>query len=265
MNLSRIFIERPVMTALVCFAILLFGFVAFRALPVAALPSVDYPTIQVQAALPGANPETMASSVATPLEREFSTIAGIESMTSTNSQGTPRSRFNSRSIAISMPRRRMFSRPSQRPAAACRQMPRPPSYQKVESGRAAHHLPCARVDDAADVHGQRICGYTTRAAHLHDQRRVSGRRSLERRNMPCASRWIPMRSPPETSESMKCSGPSRPATRIFPPARLEGDKQAFTIQSTGQLTNAAAYRPLIVAWRNGTPVRLEQLATSRTL
>ena len=87
MNLSRIFIERPIMTALVCFAILLFGFVAFRALPVAALPSVDYPTIQVQASLPGANPETMASSVATPLEREFSTIAGIESMSSTNSQG----------------------------------------------------------------------------------------------------------------------------------------------------------------------------------
>ncbi len=77
MNLSRIFIERPVMTALVVFAILLFGVIAFRALPVAALPSVDYPTISVSAAVPGASPETMASSVATPLEREFSTIAGI--------------------------------------------------------------------------------------------------------------------------------------------------------------------------------------------
>ena len=77
MNLSRIFIERPVMTALVSFAILLFGAIAFRALPVAALPSVDYPTIQVTAFVPGASPETMASTVATPLEREFSTIAGI--------------------------------------------------------------------------------------------------------------------------------------------------------------------------------------------
>jgi len=74
MNISRIFIERPIMTALVTFAILLFGIVGYRALPVAALPSVDYPTIQVVASLPGANPETMASSVATPLEREFSTI-----------------------------------------------------------------------------------------------------------------------------------------------------------------------------------------------
>ena len=77
MHVSRIFIERPIMTTLVTFAILLFGVVGFRALPVAALPSVDYPTIQVSAAQPGANPETMASSIATPLEREFSTIAGV--------------------------------------------------------------------------------------------------------------------------------------------------------------------------------------------
>src|SRR3974390_980734 len=88
LNLSRIFLERPVMTALICFAILLFGTIAFRALPVAALPSVDYPTIQVNAFLPGASPETMASTVATPLEREFSTIAGIQSMSSSNSLGS---------------------------------------------------------------------------------------------------------------------------------------------------------------------------------
>src|SRR6266566_6369254 len=87
MHISRLFIERPIMTALVTFAILLFGVVAYRALPVAALPSVDYPTVQVMAALPGASPETMASSVATPLEREFSTIAGIQSMSSINTQG----------------------------------------------------------------------------------------------------------------------------------------------------------------------------------
>src|SRR5947199_10441866 len=88
MHFSRIFIERPIMTTLVTFAILLFGIVGYRALPVAALPSVDYPTIQVQASLPGASPDTMASAVATPLEREFSTIAGIDTMSSTNSQGS---------------------------------------------------------------------------------------------------------------------------------------------------------------------------------
>src|SRR5260370_22354893 len=88
MNLSRIFIERPVMTALVVLATGLFGTIAFRELPVAALPSVDYPTIAVTAFVPGANPETMASSVATPLEREFSTIAGISSMNSVNALGS---------------------------------------------------------------------------------------------------------------------------------------------------------------------------------
>ena len=90
MNLSRIFIERPIMTTLLVFAILLFGLVAYRALPVAALPSVDYPTIQVSAGLPGASPETMAASVATPLEREFSTLAGVQQMSSSSSQSSSR-------------------------------------------------------------------------------------------------------------------------------------------------------------------------------
>ena len=121
MNLSRIFIERPIMTALVCFAILLFGSVAFRALPVAALPTVDYPTIQVQAALPGANPETMAASVATPLEREFSTIAGIESMSSTNSQGRTQVTIQFALERESMPPLRTCSPQFPRPADDCRQ------------------------------------------------------------------------------------------------------------------------------------------------
>ncbi|MGH9663080.1 MAG: efflux RND transporter permease subunit, partial [Bryobacteraceae bacterium] len=88
MHFSRLFIDRPIMTTLVVSAILLFGIVGYRALPVAALPSVEYPTIQVSAALPGADPETMASSVATPLEREFSTIAGVKQMSSSNAQGS---------------------------------------------------------------------------------------------------------------------------------------------------------------------------------
>src|ERR1700738_2193553 len=88
MHISRIFIERPIMPTLVVFAIPLFGIVGYRPLPVAALPSVEYPTIQVAAELPGADPETMASSVATPLEREFSTIAGVKQMSSSNAQGS---------------------------------------------------------------------------------------------------------------------------------------------------------------------------------
>jgi len=87
MNLTALFIRRPVMTALVMMGILLFGIQGYRALPVSDLPNIDFPTLQVQANLAGASPETMASSVAAPLERQFSTIAGLDSMTSTSSRG----------------------------------------------------------------------------------------------------------------------------------------------------------------------------------
>src|ERR671931_1505918 len=87
MNIAELFIRRPVMTTLVMLGILLFGVMGYRLLPVSDLPNVDFPTILVSANLPGASPETMASSVATPLERQFSTIAGIDSMTSTSALG----------------------------------------------------------------------------------------------------------------------------------------------------------------------------------
>src|SRR6266566_7057061 len=87
MNIPELFIKRPVMTTLVMSGILLFGFISYRFLPVSDLPNVDYPTIQVQALLPGASPETMASAVATPLERQFTTIAGIDSMSSVSALG----------------------------------------------------------------------------------------------------------------------------------------------------------------------------------
>src|SRR5512140_3015070 len=88
MNIAAIFIKRPVMTTLVMIAIVLFGLMAYRRLPVSDLPNVDFPTISVNASLPGASPETMAASVATPLERQFSTISGLDSMTSASFQGT---------------------------------------------------------------------------------------------------------------------------------------------------------------------------------
>ena len=90
MNLSQIFITRPVMTTLVMIGILIFGIMAYRLLPVSDLPNVDFPTSEVSASLAGTNPETMASSVATPLEKEFSTIAGLDSMTSASRQGSVR-------------------------------------------------------------------------------------------------------------------------------------------------------------------------------
>src|SRR5437773_3560782 len=128
MHFSRVFIERPIMTTLVTFAILLFGIVGFRALPISALPSVDYPTIQVTAAQPGANPETMASSIATPLERAFSTIAGLRSMSSSNVQGVT-------TITMQFALDRDIDAAAQDVQAAIAQailppMPRPPSYAK---------------------------------------------------------------------------------------------------------------------------------------
>src|SRR3982751_1758907 len=132
MNIASIFIRRPVMTTLVMVAILLFGVMAYRQLPVSDLPNVDFPTIQVSASLPGASPETMAASVATPLERQFSTIAGLDSMTSSSQLG-------STSITLQFVLSRNLDAAAQDVqaaiAAASRQlppnMPSPPSYSKV--------------------------------------------------------------------------------------------------------------------------------------
>ena len=158
MNLSRIFIERPIMTALVCLAILLFGVVAFRALPVAELPSVDYPTIEVSAYVPGASPETMASTVATPLERQFSTIAGIQSMNSTNSLGSSRRSPCSSTLEPQYRRRRAgySSRHRARPGAAAHQHAAPAFLPEGQSGRTAGALPGARFRNPAALHGHRL-------------------------------------------------------------------------------------------------------------
>src|SRR3954465_6825343 len=132
MNIAALFIRRPVMTTLVMLAIVLFGIMAYRELPVSDLPNVDFPTINVNASLPGASPETMAASVATPLERQFSTIAGLDSMTSASYLG-------STSITLQFNLSRDLDSAAQDVqaaiAAAARQlppnMPSPPSYSKV--------------------------------------------------------------------------------------------------------------------------------------
>src|SRR4029077_8406664 len=144
-------------TTLVTFAIILFGFVGYRALPIAALPSVDYPTIQVNAAQPGANPETMASSVATPLEREFSTIAGVRSISSSNTQGTT-------TITLQFTLDRSIDAAAQDVQRAIAQavlppMPRPPSFVKQNPSEqpilflslTSETLPLYTVDEYAQT------------------------------------------------------------------------------------------------------------------
>src|SRR6516165_9080975 len=159
MNIPELFIRRPVMTTLVMAGILLFGLISYRYLPVSDLPSVDYPTIQVQALLPGASPETMASAVATPLERQFTTIAGIDSMSSVSALGLTQ-------ITIQFSLERNIDAAAQDVqssiAKAARQlppnMPTPPTYSKVNPADApilylamsSPTLPLSKVDDYAE-------------------------------------------------------------------------------------------------------------------
>jgi len=259
-NLSRIFIDRPIMTALLCFAILLFGTVAFRSLPVAALPSVDYPTIQVSAALPGASPETMASTVATPLEREFSTIAGIQSMNSVNSQSS-----TSITVQFSLDRTidaaaqdiqaHIASAGGRLPAS----MPRPPSYQKVNPAEqpvfylalVSNTLPLYTVTDYADILlAQRISMVSGVArVQVYGEQKYAVRVQVDPDKLAAHNVGID-----EVQAAISSSNTN------LPTGRLDGAKQAFTIESSGGLLNAAAYRPIIVSWRGGVPVRLDQLA-----
>jgi hydrophobic/amphiphilic exporter-1 (mainly G- bacteria), HAE1 family len=259
MNVSRIFIERPIMTLLVMFAILLFGIVGYRALPVAALPSVDYPTIQVNASLPGANPETMASAVATPLERQFSTIAGIESMNSTNSQGLT-------SITVQFALERNIDAAAQDVQAAMAkaggqlppEMLHPPTYQKVNPAEqpimyltlTSETLPLYTVDEYAEtLLAQRISMASGVAqVQVFGPQKYAVRVQLNPDSL--ASRGIGV---DDVQRAVQQSNVNLPVGRLY------GSKQAFTVQSTGQLMNAAVYRPIIVAYRNGAPVRLEQL------
>ena len=259
MNLSLLFIQRPIMTVLVCFAIVLFGAVAFRALPVAALPSVDYPTIEVNAALPGASPETMASTVATPLEREFSTIAGIQQMSSTNSQGGT-------SITVQFSLDRSIDAAAQDVQAHIASaggrlppsMPRPPSYQKVNPAEQAvlylsltsDSLPLYTVTEYADIMlAQRISmvGGVSRV-QVFGQQKYAVRVQVDPDKLAAHNIGID-----EVQRAISSSNTN------LPTGQLNGEKQAFTIESSGTLSKAADYRPIIVAWRNGTPVRLEQL------
>jgi HAE1 family hydrophobic/amphiphilic exporter-1 len=259
-NLSLIFIQRPVMTSLVTLSIVLFGALAFRGLPVAALPSVDYPTIQVQAALPGANPETMASAVATPLEREFSTIAGIDSMSSVNSQGSTR-------ITIQFTLERDIDGAAQDIQAAISKsagrlppnMPRPPSFQKVNPAESpilylalsSDTLPSYTVNEYADtLLAQRISmvsGVST--VNIYGAQKYAVRVQVNPEELTARNIGLD-----EVQRAIQAGNTN------LPTGRLDGAKQAFTIESTGTLSSASAYRPLIVAWRNGSPVRLEQLA-----
>ena len=234
-------------------AILLFGLVAYRALPVAALPNVDYPTIQVSAALPGASPETMAASVATPLEREFSTLAGIQQMSSSSSQ-------SSTTVTVQFTLDRNIDAAAQDIQAAISKaggnLPHDDAAAAVvsesESGRAADAVPGDELVDAADVHGGRVrrdaaggsasrWSAAWRRCIVYGAQKYAVRVQLDPDLMADAGH----------RHGRSAAWRSRATTSTCRSARLDGAKQAFTVDANGQLENAAAYRPVIVAYRNG--------------
>ncbi|MBI3593631.1 MAG: efflux RND transporter permease subunit [Nitrospirae bacterium] len=259
MTIPEFCIRRPVMTTLLMVGIFLFGVIGYRALPVSELPNVDFPTILVSANLPGASAETMASSVATPLEKQFSTIAGIDSMNSLNAIG-----MTQITVQFALDRNIDAAAQDIQSAIVASQknlpvgMPVPPTYQKVNPADqpilflalSSPYLPLSQIDSyAQNMIAQRISTIEGVAqVQVFGSQKYAVRAQLDPNAL--ASRGI---------------GIDEVATAIsggnvnIPTGTLYGHHQAFSIQATGQLTNAAAYRKLIVAYRNGSPIRLEEV------
>ncbi len=259
MNIPELFIRRPVMTTLVMLGILLFGILGYRLLPVSDLPTVDFPTILVVAELPGASPETIASAVAVPLERQFSTISGLDSMNSTNTQGATR-------ITLQFSLNRNIDAAAQDVQAmigkAARQlppdMPNPPSYQKVNPADfpilflalSSPTLPLSTIHEYADTFvAQRISMVSGVAqVQVFGAQKYAVRAQLNPKALAARSIGID-----EVANAIRNGNVNLPTGTLY------GTHQAFTLETSGQLKNAEAYRPLIVAYRNGSPVRLSEL------
>ena len=260
MNLSEPFIRRPVMTTLVMLGILLFGVMAYRFLPVSDLPSVDYPTITVSAGLPGASPETMASSVATPLERQFSTIAGLDSMSSTNTQGSTQ-------ISLQFDMSRNIDAAAQDVQSMITQaegqlppgMPSPPTFRKVNPADQpiiymsvwADTLPLYTTSEYADtMMAQRISMISGVAqVRVFGEQKYAVRVQFDPKAL--ATRQIGI---DEATQAIQNANVNLPTGTLY------GTHKSFVVQAEGQLNDAAAYRPVIIAYRNGAPVRLDEVA-----
>jgi hydrophobic/amphiphilic exporter-1 (mainly G- bacteria), HAE1 family len=259
MSITEPFIRRPVMTTLVMAGILLFGAIGFRSLPVSDLPNVDFPTIQVTASLPGASPETMAASVATPLERQFSAIAGLDSINSTSSQGTTQ-------VTLQFALDRNIDAASQDVqtaiAAAARQlppgMPSPPTLKKVNPADqpvlylvlSSPTMELTAVDEVAEtLIAQRLSTISGVAqVQVTGAQKFAVRAKLDPSQL--AARGIGI---DEVATSIQRQNSNLPVGTLY------GIHQSLTVQANGQLFDAAAYRTMIVAYRNGSPVTLGDL------
>jgi hydrophobic/amphiphilic exporter-1 (mainly G- bacteria), HAE1 family len=260
MSIPEICIRRPVMTTLVMAALVAFGLLAYRQLPVSDLPTVDFPTISVTANLPGASPETMASSVATPLEKQFSTIAGIDSMVSTTGLGTTNItiQFNlNRNIDdAALDVQTAISRTSRSLPSS---MPAPPSFRKVNPAESSilllslvsSTLPLSKVDQYAQTLLAPRISTVSGVAQLQvfGSQKYAVRVQLE--PLALAARGIGLNEVSAAIESANSNSPT---------GVLDGKTRIFTVESSGALRDAAGFRQIVVAYREGAPVRLEDVA-----
>ncbi len=263
MNPSLLFITRPVMTSLVMIAVLIFGAIGYAGLPVSELPDVDFPTITVSALLPGADPETMASAVATPLENQFSSIAGIDSMTSTSSQGTTR-------ITLQFSLERNIDAAAQDVQSAIAgslrklppDLPDPPVLRKVNPADSpiiflalsSPTLPLSAVDDYAEtVLAQRLSSLPGVAqVNVYGSQKFAVRIQLNPDAL--AARNIGIDEVQTAAQAGNVN---------LPTGALEGAKGSAVIRANGQLMNADTFRQQIVAYRNGSPVRFQDIGIVR--
>ncbi|HMD35506.1 MAG TPA: efflux RND transporter permease subunit, partial [Vicinamibacterales bacterium] len=259
MNLSELFIKRPVTTTLIMLGVVVFGAMAYRLLPVSDLPTVDFPTIQVGAGLPGASPETMASAVALPLEKQFSSIAGLTSINSTSSLGSTNIvlQFDlSRNIdAAAQDVQSMIAR-AQRQLPP--QMPAPLSFNKVNPGDQpvmmlvlrSGTLPLPMLDEyAQSTIAQRISMVSGVAqVQVFGSAKYAVRIDVDPRKLAAHGIGID-----EVANAINNANVNLPTGTIY------GDK-TFVVQANGQLLKASGYGPLILATRNGSPVRLDDVA-----
>jgi hydrophobic/amphiphilic exporter-1 (mainly G- bacteria), HAE1 family len=259
MNFADLFIKRPITTTLIMLGIGVFGVMAYRLLPVSDLPTVDFPTIQVNASLPGASPETIASSVALPLEKQFATISGLDSVNSTSSQGstniTLQFALNRNIDAAAQDVQAMIARAARQLPP---QMPSPPSYQKVNPGdqpviflslRSAT-LPLSTVNEYAETIGQRLSMVSGVAqVQLFGAAKYAVRVDVDPRQLSARGIGID-----EVATAIQNANVNLPTGTMYGPDR------AFTVLANGQLMRAAAYAPIVIAYRNGNPVRLGEVA-----
>jgi HAE1 family hydrophobic/amphiphilic exporter-1 len=259
-NFSQLFIRRPVTTTLVMVAILAFGWASHGQLPVSDLPNVDFPTLQVTANLPGASPETMAASVATPLEKEFSTIAGLDAMNSSSAQGTAQ-------VTLQFVLGRDIDAAAQDVQAAISragknlppEMPTPPSFQKVNPADQpilyiALTSPTLAMYDLDEYAENMIAQRISQVSGVA-QVQVNGSQKYAVRvkadPTALASRGIGI---DEVADALRSANSNTPTGALW------GANRTYTVESSGSILKADGFRSIIVAYRNGQPVRLDEIA-----